>query len=100
MIAENYPPLNVLSIFKGFERPGVQHRITPYRIQKKNGDIHIVKEVRQVTRHRSGGKLQYRFMVRSKEDFYVEILFDTHTYTWRLMKEVHQGIVVSEYGKK
>ncbi len=97
MNADNYPPLNVLSVVKGFDRAGLQHHITPYRIQNERGESLNVKEVRQVTQHMVGGKLQYRYTVRTEQDFYLYIFFDAHTFTWRLIREVRDGVVTIEY---
>ena len=91
MNADKYPPINVLNIFKGFSRDGLQHHITPYRFQKQDGRSYHIKEVRQVTKHRAGGKLQFRYTVRTKEDIYFHLLFDTQTFTWRLIDEIKEG---------
>ena len=48
----------------------------------------FIKEVRQITRHHSGGKDQYHCTVQTKEDKYFRLSFYLHTITWRLVDEV------------
>lgn len=84
MNATQHPPVNVLCILRGFNDPKLRHKITPYRIERENGRIYRVKEVRHCTRHRHGKKYMFQYMVRTKDDHFLEIWFDGQTYTWRL----------------
>ncbi len=37
MRADNYPPINVLSVFRGVQSHKLKYHITPYRFEKQNG---------------------------------------------------------------
>lgn len=95
MNPSQHPPVNVLSIFRGFENPKLKHKITPYRIERENGKIYQIKEVRHCTRHRHGKTFMFQYVVRTKDDHYFEIWFDGQTYTWRITEEqTPDGIVI------
>lgn len=85
MRADNYEPINVLNTFRGFQTERLKHQITTYRFEKRDGTVQHVAEVRLVHRTRSGGKDQIHFDVRTKDDLFCRLLFDTHTFTWRLV---------------
>jgi len=85
MRADNYEPINVMSVFRGFLTNKLQHHITPYRYERKDGSVQYISEIRVVHKVRSGGKDQYHYDVRTKDDMYCRLMFDTHTLTWRLV---------------
>lgn len=88
MNSDQFPPINVLCILKGFDNAELKHKITPYRIEREDGKIYHIKEVRHCTRHRQGWTYKFQYVVRTKDDHFLEIWFDGQTYTWRLT-QVH-----------
>jgi hypothetical protein len=95
MNPSQHPPVNVLSIFRGFANPKLKHKITPYRIERENGKIYRIKKVRHCTRHRHGKTFKFQYVVQTKDDHFLEIWFDGQTYTWRLTEEqTADGIVI------
>lgn len=97
MNPNQYPPLNVLCIFWGEDQGGQIGRIQPIRIERDNGQVFFVKEVRQHVRRREGGTYQYQFNVSTKEGSYLEIWFDQHTMTWSLTKEHDMDGITHNY---
>jgi hypothetical protein len=87
MNAQKYEPINVLSLFNGFEASYVTHSIVPYRFERKDGSAYLISEIRVVNKIRSGGKDQFHYDVKTKNGVYCRLLFDTHTFTWRLVEE-------------
>jgi len=87
MNAQNYEPINVLNLFKGFGAAYTTQSIIPYRFERKDGRTHSISEIRVVNKIRSGGKDQFHFDVKTGDGIYCRLLFDTHTFTWRLVEE-------------
>ena len=87
MNAQNYEPINVLNLFKGFGAAYTTQSIIPYRFERKDGRTHSISEIRVVNKIRSGGKDQFHFDVSTGDGIYCRLLFDTHTFTWRLVEE-------------
>jgi len=85
MNADRYEPVNVLSAFRGFSTPELKHPITPYRFIRKSGEVHHISQILVFNKMRSGGRDQFHYDVRTKDDTYCRLLFDTHTFTWRLV---------------
>ena len=87
MRAENYPPINVLNTFRGFPNKELPYHITPYRFQKQNGEVVNISEVRHFHRDRKGKGHQFHYVVATEDNRYFRLLFDTNTFTWRLVEE-------------
>ena len=91
MNADNYPPLNVLSVFKNFHSDKLPYKITPYRFMTKNGESFKVRNIRHYHRDRRGRGEHFHYVVEESEGRLFRILFDTNTFTWRLIQEVEMG---------
>ena len=91
MRADNYPPINVLSVFKGFEKKELRYVVTPYRFSNQQGDTYHISEIRHFHRDRQGHGIQFHYVVNTKEGILFRILFDTNTFTWRLIEKVIAG---------
>jgi len=92
MNAENYPPINVLNIFKAFPNQKLPYQITPFRFTQQNGNTHQIAEIRHFHKDRSG----MHYVVVTKENGYFRLLFDTNTFTWRLIEEKSDGVLLEE----
>lgn len=92
-----HPQLNVLCILRGFETPEIKHKITPYRVECEDGSVHYVKEVRHCSKHKTGWTYLFQFVVRTKEDHFLEIWFDGHTYNWCITEEQTKDGIVFKY---
>jgi len=87
MRADNYPPINVLSVFRGIQSQKLPYHITPYRFEKQNGEAYKIELIRHFHQDRNGKGLQFHYVVKTESDSYFRILFDTNTFTWRLIEE-------------
>jgi len=94
MNAENYPPINVLNIFKAFPNDKLPYQITPFRFTLQNGNIYQIAEIRHFHKDRVGKGFQFHYVVVTKRNGYFRLLFDTNTFTWRLIEEKSDGVLV------
>ena len=92
---EKYPPINVLSVIRGFRSSQVPHQITPFRFELRNGEKHHIKTIRQTHRERVGKAFHYHFVVVTKEDRYFHLIFDSGKILWRLVQEVDEELFFS-----
>lgn len=97
MNAEKYPPINMLSIVRGFHSDNLKYHINPIRFEKQNGEVYQIDEVRHFHQDRKGRGMHYHYVIRTKNDKYVRVLFDTNSFTWRLVEEKLKG-VLKQYG--
>ena len=93
MRADSYPPINVLNVFRGVQSPKLKYHITPYRFEKQNGQSFKIDQIRHFHRDRKGKGQQFHYVVKTKENLLFRLLFDTNTFSWRLVKEVNEGRV-------
>lgn len=96
MKKEEFQPINVLNIFRGFAREGLQHPITPYRFETKDGNVHHIKQIRAMHRERIGKIFHYHFVVQTKEEKNFHLVFDTSSLTWRMIQEVGEDLFFFE----
>lgn len=82
---------------RGFQSYSLKYHITPVRFEDENGRVYQVTEIRHFHQDRKGRGRHYHYVIRSKDDKYVRILFDTNTFTWRLIEEQQNG-VMKKYG--
>lgn len=95
MNADSYPPINVLSVFRGLPNKQLRYPITPYRFEKKNGQTFRIREIRQFHSERHGKGRHFHFVVVSDNDTVSHILFDTNTFTWRLLDQNGDGRAIA-----
>lgn len=88
MNADQYPPINVLNIFKAFPNKKLPYHITPFLFTLEDGRTHHISEIRHFHKDRSGKGLQFHYVVVTKQKMYFRLLFDTNTFTWRLIEEM------------
>jgi|AACY02.2.fsa_nt_gi hypothetical protein len=96
MNEENYPPVNVLTVFRGFPSDHLAYHITPYRFETQKGDVHKVEHIRQMHRQKVGKGEHYHYVIMSREQRYFHLVFDTNTMIWRLVQEVDEMLFFNE----
>ncbi len=86
--------INVNAVFRGFKdkkQPlggGRSHkRIEPLSFTQSNGKIFKIAQVRKSYAQRKGGSLHVHFVIRTTEDRYFEMVYDSQKITWLLMYE-------------
>lgn len=97
MNPERHPPLTVLCIIWGEKHQDCKGRIEPLRLETEQGKRYYVKEVRHHTQHRQGKALLHQFVVRTKEDHFLEIWLDMHTLNWCITEEQTKDGIVHKY---
>lgn len=97
MNPEKHPPLTVLCINWAERRTGPVDRIEPLRIETAEGKKYYVDEVRHHTKHKQGKTFLHQFVVRTKEDHFLEIWLDMHTLTWCITEEQTRDGIVYKY---
>ncbi|MFH5883663.1 hypothetical protein ACG2F4_05080 [Halalkalibaculum sp. DA3122] len=86
--------INVNAVFRGFKDgenslggDWTHKRIEPLSFKQKNGKIFKIAEVRKSYAQRKGGSLHVHFVVRTTEDRYFDLVYDSEKVTWILMYE-------------
>ena len=92
MKAKNYPPINVLSVCRGILDEEIPYHLTPYRFTKQNGETHRIKDIRHFHKDRKGKGEHFHYVVRTRENRYFRLLFDSNSFTWRLIEERFEGV--------
>lgn len=83
--------LNVLAIFASFRQDGVNRRITPRVFMRENGEKHKVKEIRRSYTERIGDATHVHFVIRTEEDRYFDIVYNSKMMAWQLVIELEEG---------
>jgi len=91
---KNYPPINVLNIFKAFPNKNLPYQITPFRFTLQNGNTYQISEIRHFHKGRVGKGFQFHYVVVTRNKGYFRLLFDTNTFTWRLIEEKSDGVLL------
>jgi hypothetical protein len=94
MNAEKYPPINLLSIVRGFHSDNLKYHINPIRFEKKNGEVYQIDEIRHFHQDRKGRGRHYHYVVHTKDDKFARVLFDTNTFAWRLFEVKSNEVVI------
>ncbi len=94
MNADSYPPINVLSVFRGVPSKKIPYQITPYRFETRNGASYQIKEIRQFHSDRRGKGRHFHYVVVVNDDSVFRILFDTNTFSWRLVDKSRNEHVI------
>ena len=91
MRANNYPPINVLSVCRGISGKKIPYHLTPYRFSMQNGETYRIKKIRHFHKDRKGKGEHFHYVVTTEESRYFRLLFDTNSFTWRLIEEKSNG---------
>ena len=95
MEQQSYPPITVYNVFAGFRSEKLKYRITPFRFEMSDGKVHKIVHIRQSHRERVGDHFHFHFVVRTDEDRYFNIVFDTGALVWRLIQEFDEELLFS-----
>lgn len=86
--------INVNAIFRGFKdneetktKDQAHKRIEPLSFKQSNGKIFKIAQVRKSYAQRKGDSLHVHFVIRSTEDRYFELVYDSQKVMWLLMYE-------------
>lgn len=83
-------PINVITTVSSFadKERGINRRLQPIRILRKNGQVHSVQKIRKCHEEPVGhGHKQIHITLQTKDDRYLDIVFDTRKVGWYLVYE-------------
>ncbi|TVQ66860.1 MAG: hypothetical protein EA360_05090 [Balneolaceae bacterium] len=95
MEKRTYQPLNVLNVMRGFQHRDLPHAVTPYRFETPTGERHRIIEIRQVHRERVGKVFHYHYVVKTEDQRYFHLVFDSGILAWKLVQEVDEELFFS-----
>ncbi len=86
--------INVNAIFRGFkdqddgrQTEWAHKKIEPLSFRQKNGKIFEIAQIRKSYALRKGNSLHVHFVIRTTEDRYFELVYDSKKVAWLLMYE-------------
>jgi len=79
--------INVVVVFAGFPTDRYQRKITPCRFMLPGGQQHEVAEVRRVYTDRPGNTLCIHFVVKTPEERFFDLVYDTGKTLWHMVVE-------------
>ena len=84
--------INVNAVFRGFKdeqesmgKDWTHKRIEPLSFKRKNNKIYKIAQIRKSYPRRKGEALHVHFVIRTTEDEYFDIVYDSQKITWILM---------------
>lgn len=83
-------PLIVITTVASFadKENGITKRLQPIRIKRRNGQVHRVQKIRKCHEEPVGhGHKQIHITLQTKDDRYLDIVFDTRKVGWYLVYE-------------
>lgn len=83
-------PLIVITTVASFsdKSKGINRRLQPIKILRKNGNVHHVAKIRKCHEEPVGhGHKQIHITLQTKDDRYLDIVFDTKKVGWYLVYE-------------
>jgi hypothetical protein len=83
-------PLIVITTVASFadKANGINKRLQPIRIKRQNGQVHRVQQIRKCHEEPVGhGHKQIHITLQTKDDRYLDIVFDTRKVGWYLVYE-------------
>ncbi len=95
-------PVNVSAVFRCFKghskkQMGWEHkRIEPRGIERKNGEHLSIAEIRRSYPQRKGGNIQVHFVVRTKDDRYFHLVYESQKMLWILLYEFEEQMLFDE----
>jgi len=87
------PPINVLIVFRAIHSEKLLYYIIPYRFKKMNGQDYKIDLIRHFHQDRKGTGQQFQYVVKTEDNLLFWLLFDTNTFTWRLVEEIAEGTI-------
>ncbi|MFP4165999.1 MAG: hypothetical protein ACLFUF_02405 [Opitutales bacterium] len=86
--------INVTAIHAAFKTARLKRKITPLRFCLANGEQHEIAEIRRSYTDRVGASTYVHFVVRSRDDRYFDIVYDSREMDWRLVLEIEDSMIL------
>ncbi len=88
--------INVIAAYAGFRTPSLKRAITPIRFMLPNEEKHAVQEVKRSYSERVGDSLHVHFVVKTRENRYFDIVYDSKRITWLLVVELEEALFTAQ----
>jgi len=88
--------INVIAVYAGFKTPELKRAITPIRFMLASGERHLVEEVKRSYSERVGDSLHIHFVIKTKENRYFDIVYDSKRLTWMLVVELEEALFTAQ----
>jgi hypothetical protein len=92
MQVAKHEKINVIAAWAGFRTPALQRAITPIRFMLPNGERHQVEEIKRSYSERVGDSLHVHFVLKTKEQRYFDIVYDSKRLSWLLLVELEEAL--------
>ncbi len=86
-----FEKINVLASFAGFTTDKQKRRLVPHRFLMRSGERHRIGEVRRSYTEVVGGAKHVHFVVRTTEDRWFDIVYDSGELAWYCVLEIEEG---------
>lgn len=86
--------INVTAVFAAYKSPRFVRRITPLSFDLPSGESYRIAEIRRSYTDRVGQSTNVHFVVRTKDDRYFDIVYDSKEMTWRLVVEIEDALIL------
>jgi len=96
MKEQKFPGIHVYNVVAGFKSSRLKHSITPFRFELPDGTEHRIATIRQAHRERVGGSVHYHYVVKTREERYFHIVFDSEKLRWHLVQEFDAELLFNE----
>lgn len=85
--------INVIASFASFNTSRQKRRITPHRFLTRQGDTHVISNVRRTYTERVGDSQHVHFVVQTREGRYFDIVYDSKQICWYQILEIEDGLI-------
>lgn len=90
----NLEKINVIASFAAFTTDKQKRRLVPHRFMMRNGDVHVVASVRKSYTEVVGDAKHVHFVVKTTENRYFDIVYDSKEMAWLCVLEIEEGFLV------
>jgi hypothetical protein len=88
--------INVIAVYAGFKTERLKRAITPIRFMLSSGERHAVEQVKRSYSERVGDSLHVHFVVKTRENRYFDIVYDSKRITWMLVVELEEALFTAQ----
>lgn len=80
--------INVIASFAGFTTSRQKNRIVPHRFLTRQGELHVIANVRRTYTERVGDSQHVHFVVQTREGRMFDIVYDSRQICWYSVLEL------------
>lgn len=86
--------INVTAYFAGYKKARNTRRIKPLSFELPTGENYEIAQVRRSYTDRTGQSLNVHFVVKTKDERYFDIVYDSKDMQWRLVVEIEDPLTL------